>query len=177
MSVDPGATRAADGDKAVVRAAANTVDVPPDGTGLRIALVVARFNELITRALLRGAEAALLRAGVAAADTTTVWVPGAWELPVAALWLAESGRCDAVVCIGAVIRGETDHYTHIAAAATNGAAQVALTTRVPVANAILTVDTAEQALARCGIKHGNKGGEAAMAAVEMAGVRRVMEGS
>jgi len=172
VSIDAGAPRATDGDHAAGRDAARTIDVPPDGTGLRIALVTARFNELITRELLRGAEAALARAGVAAADITTVWVPGAWELPVAALWLAESGRWDAVVCIGAVIRGETDHYTHIAAAATNGAAHVALATGVPVANAILTVDTAEQALARCGIKHGNKGGEAALAAIEMVAVRR-----
>lgn len=148
------------------------IDVSPDGKGVRVALVAARFNELITRELLRGAVDALRRVGVADGDVMTVWVPGAWELPVAAKWLAESGRWDAIVCIGAVIRGDTDHYTHISAAATNGAAQVALATGVPVANAILTVDTAEQALARCGIKHGNKGAEAALAAVEMVGVRR-----
>lgn len=147
-----------------------------DGTGVRVGVVAARFNELITRELLRGAVDALRRAGVADGDVTTVWVPGAWELPVAAKWLAESGRCDAVVCVGAVIRGETDHYTHIAAAATNGAAHVALATGVPVANAILTVDTAEQALARCGIKHGNKGAEAALAALEMVGIRRAIGG-
>ncbi len=150
------------------------IERSPAGAGVGVALVAARFNEFITRELERGARDALLRAGVAASDVTTVWVPGAWELPLAARWLADGGRCDAVVCIGAVIRGETDHYTHIAAAATLGAAEVARATGVPVANAILTVDTAEQALARCGIKHGNKGAEAALAALEMVALRAAL---
>lgn len=153
------------------------IERSPAGAGVRVALVAARFNELITRELERGARAALARAGVATSDVTTVWVPGAWELPLAARWLAEGGQYEAVVCIGAVIRGETDHYTHIAAAATHGAAEVARATGVPVANAILTVDTAEQALARCGIKHGNKGAEAALAALEMVALRTALGAS
>lgn len=150
------------------------IDRPPAGAGVRVAIVAARFNALITGELERGARDALRRAGVAEADVTTVWVPGAWELPLAARWLAESGRHDAIVCAAAVIRGETDHYTHIAAAATQGAAEVARATGVPVANAILTVDTAEQALARCGIKHANKGAEAALAALEMVALRTAL---
>lgn len=142
-----------------------------DGSGLRIALVVARWNELVTRALLQGAEDALRRAGVDAAAVDVAWVPGAWELPQAARWLAETGRYDALVCLGAVIRGATPHFDFIAGAAMTGAADVARATGVPVTAGILTTDTPEQALERAGLKHGNKGAEAALAAVEMARLR------
>lgn len=142
------------------------------GDGLRVAIVVARWNELVTRALLGGATDALRRHGVADADVDVAWVPGSFEIPVAARWLAGSGRYDAVVCLGAVIRGATPHFDHIAAAAMQGAAAVARDTGVPVTAGILTTDTADQALERAGIKGGNKGAEAAVAAIEMATLRR-----
>lgn len=142
------------------------------GEGLRIAIVVARWNELITRALLDGARSALRRAGVREADVDIAWVPGSFEIPTAARWLAASGRYDAIVCLGAVLRGATPHFDFIAAAAMNGVADVARTTGVPVTAGILTTDTQEQALERAGMKGGNKGAEAAAAAVEMAVLRK-----
>jgi len=151
-----------------------TLEGRADGAGLRIAVVVARWNALVTRALLDGALDALRRAGVADDAVAVAWVPGAWEIPLAARWLAESGRYDAVVALGAVIRGGTPHFDHIAGGAMAGIAEVARATGVPVAAGILTTDTPEQAVERAGLKHGNKGAEAAAAAVEMATLRRAI---
>lgn len=143
-----------------------------DGTGRRIALVCARFNDLIVSRLESGARDALLRHGVAEADITTAWVPGAWELPAAARAFALSGTVDAVVALGAVIRGATYHFDVVANQSASGLARVALDTGVVVTNAVLTVDTMEQALDRAGGKVGNKGAEAAVAALETLSVLR-----
>lgn len=148
------------------------------GDGLTIGIVVSRWNERVTGALLQGALGALRRAGVevdsgrdAGPGVEVAWVPGAWEIPLAAAWMAESGRFDAIICLGAVIRGETPHFDFIAGGAMRGIADVALHTGVPIAAGILTCDTSEQALERSGLKGGNKGAEAALAAIEMARLR------
>jgi len=146
------------------------------GEGLRIAIVVARWNALITRALLDGAQEALRRHGVRDDDIDVAWVPGSFEVPTAARWLAETGRYDAIVCLGAVIRGATPHFDYIAAAAMGGVADVARATGIPAAAGILTTDSTEQALERAGIKGGNKGAEAALAAVEMAMLKKGVAG-
>jgi 6,7-dimethyl-8-ribityllumazine synthase len=135
---------------------------------LRIAIVASRWNDLIVSRLIGGAQDALLRLGASAANLTLVRVPGSFEIPLAAKKLAESGRCDAIICVGAVIRGETPHFDYIAAEVTKGMAAVSLETGVPIAYGIITADTVEQAINRAGVKAGNKGFEAAMAAVEMA---------
>lgn len=137
-----------------------------DGTGLRVALVCSRFNDLIVDRLAAGAQTALLRHGVAETDLVTVWVPGAWEIPLAARALATSGSYDAIVGIGAVLRGATYHFEVIANQSAAGLARVGHDTGVVVTNGIITVDTMEQALDRAGGKAGNKGAEAAAAAVE-----------
>jgi 6,7-dimethyl-8-ribityllumazine synthase len=142
------------------------------GEGLSIAVVVARFNELVTRALLTGAEDGLTRHGVEPEGVDVAWVPGSFEIPVTARKLAESGRYQAVVCLGAVIRGETPHFDHVANQASSGIARVALDTGVPVIFGIITADTLEQALERAGGKMGNKGYDAAVAAIEMANLMR-----
>lgn len=137
-----------------------------DGTGLRVGIVASRFNSAIVEQLVGGSVDALRRHGCDDADTLLVWVPGAFELPVVALELAETGRVDAVVCLGAVIRGATDHYVYVAGQAAAGVADVARSTRVPVIFGILTTDTIEQAVERAGTKAGNKGWDAAMSAIE-----------
>jgi 6,7-dimethyl-8-ribityllumazine synthase len=139
---------------------------------LSIAIVVARFNELVTRALLSGAEDGLARHGVEPEGVDVAWVPGSFEIPVTARMLAESGRYQAVVCLGAVIRGETPHFDQVANQASSGIARVALDTGVPVIFGIITADTLEQALERAGGKMGNKGYDAAVAAIEMANLMR-----
>jgi 6,7-dimethyl-8-ribityllumazine synthase len=144
------------------------------GQGLRISVVVARFNELITSKLLEGAESGLARYGVASDDVTVVRVPGSFEIPVAAKGLAETGTYNAVICLGAVIRGETDHYEHIGGAAARGIANVSLSTGVPVIFGVLTTDTVEQAMDRAGGKQGNSGYNAALAAIEMANLLRAL---
>ena len=121
-----------------------------DGDGLRVGVAVARFNSFVTSRLLAGARAALAECGVHDSDVTVAWVPGSFELPLLAKRMAASGRFDAVVCLGAVIRGETDHYQHISEAAARGVAREALDTGVPVIFGVLTTDTAEQAIARSG---------------------------
>ena len=141
-----------------------------DGSGLSIAVAVARFNEAITSRLLNGALDAVRRHGVSEHDV--YWVPGSFELPVAAKHLAEGGRFDAVVCLGAVIRHETDHYLHIATQAAAGIQQVALDSGVPCIFGVLTCDNEEQALARSGGNRGNKGSEAVESAIEMANLIR-----
>ena len=135
---------------------------------LRIAIVASRWNDLIVSRLIGGAQDALLRLGASAANLTLIRVPGSFEIPLAAKKIAESGKCDAIVCVGAVIRGETPHFDYIAAEVTKGMAAVSMETGVPIAYGIITADTVEQAINRAGVKAGNKGFEAAMAAVEMA---------
>jgi 6,7-dimethyl-8-ribityllumazine synthase len=138
-----------------------------DGAGMRIAVVVARFNEPITSALLEGARRALTAANVADDDVTVAWVPGAFELPLVAKSLATSGRCDAVVCLGAVIRGDTPHFDYVAGEAARGLQEAALATGVPIVFGVLTTDTRQQALDRVGGCEGHKGEEAAHTALEM----------
>jgi 6,7-dimethyl-8-ribityllumazine synthase len=138
-----------------------------DGAGMRIAIVVARFNETITSALLEGAQRALAARGVADDDVTVAWVPGAFELPLVAKHLATSGRCDAVVCLGAVIRGDTPHFDYVAGEAARGLQEAALATGVPIVFGVLTTDTRQQALDRIGGCEGHKGEEAADTALEM----------
>jgi 6,7-dimethyl-8-ribityllumazine synthase len=144
-----------------------------DGADLNIAVVVARFNEDVTKRLLRGAQEALQEHGVAEPDV--FWVPGSLELPVTALALAEKGGHDAIVCLGAVIRGETFHFEVVAMQAASGIMQVMLDTGVPIAFGVLTTDDRDQALARSGPKN-NKGAEAAEAAIEMANLLREVQG-
>ncbi len=143
-----------------------------DGAGMRVALVCGRFNDLITERLLAGATDALVRHGVEDASITVVWVPGALELPLVAGRLAGSGGFDAVVCLGAVIRGATGHYEQVANNSASGIARVALDTGVPVVLGVLTTDTIEQAVERAGTKSGNKGAEAAVTAIEMVDLLR-----
>jgi 6,7-dimethyl-8-ribityllumazine synthase len=140
--------------------------------GLRFAVVVSRFNSFITERLLDGAQDALTRAGARKDDVAIVRVPGAFEIPVAAKHLAQSGRYDAIVCLGAVLRGDTPHFEHISAEASKGVAAAALNSGVPMSFGILTVESLEQAVDRAGLKSGNKGFEAAMTAVEMANLLR-----
>jgi 6,7-dimethyl-8-ribityllumazine synthase len=142
------------------------------GAGLRIAIAVSRFNERITRRLLRGARDALARAGVREEQIDVEWTPGAWELPVAVQALARSGRYDAVVCLGCVVRGETMHDRVIGLGVMTGLARVALDEQLPVTLGVLTVETMAQAEERSGGAHGNKGEDAALAAVETAALLR-----
>jgi 6,7-dimethyl-8-ribityllumazine synthase len=142
---------------------------PPPG---RFALVAARFNHFIVEHLVGGARDGLKRHGVADEAVDLVWVPGSYEIPLVAQRLAASRKYAAVICLGAIIRGDTDHYDHVAAAAARGVAQAALNTGVPVIFGILTCDTLEQAVNRAGAKAGNKGFEAALTAVEMVNLLR-----
>jgi 6,7-dimethyl-8-ribityllumazine synthase len=145
--------------------------------GLHFAIVVSRFNDFITNRLLAGAEDALTRHGVNVdAQVDLALVPGAFEMPVAALKLAKSGKYDAVICLGAVIRGSTPHFDYVANEAAKGIAQVSLQTGVPCIFGVLTTDTIEQAVERAGTKAGNKGWDAAVTAIEMANLTRVLEG-
>ncbi|MDR2522101.1 MAG: 6,7-dimethyl-8-ribityllumazine synthase [Synergistaceae bacterium] len=138
------------------------------GTGLIIGIVVARFNELIGSKLLEGAKDTFMRHDVDRQNIEVFWVPGAWELPLAAKELALSGRYDAIVALGAVIRGDTPHFDYVAAEMSKGLASVSLEHRVPVLFGVLTCDTLEQALLRAGSKAGNKGADCACGAIEMA---------
>jgi 6,7-dimethyl-8-ribityllumazine synthase len=138
--------------------------------GRRFAVVASSFNRLVVDRLVEGALACFRAHGVPDEDVVVAWVPGAFEIPVVARALAGSGRFDALVCVGAVVRGETAHFEHVATAAATGIQRVALDTGVPVSFGVLTTDTMEQALDRAGGKHGNKGWEAAMAAMEAASV-------
>ena len=138
----------------------------------RFAVVVARFNGLITEALLAGCRDALARHGVADDAVDVAWVPGSFEIPLVARRLASSGRYAAVICLGAVIRGETGHYDHVAGQAAGGVLQAGLAADAPVIFGVLTTDTVEQALYRAGVKSGNKGVDAALAAIEMVNLLR-----
>lgn len=146
------------------------------GDGLRIGIVVSRFNDTITRRLLEGAHDALVRHGVADGDIDAVWVPGAVEIPVAARAMAHAGGYDAIVTLGAVIRGATSHYESVCSMVASGVGRVSLDTGVPVIFGVLTTDTIEQALERSGTKAGNKGADAAVAAIEMASLLDKLEG-
>ena len=143
-----------------------------NATGCRFAIVASRFNQEITEGLLRGARSALDEVGVNDADVTVIRVPGAFEIPLAARWLAETGRFDAVVCLGCVIKGDTMHFEYIASAVSTGIMDVGADTQVPVTFGVLTALTEEQAAARASDGDANKGREAALAAVEMATLRR-----
>jgi 6,7-dimethyl-8-ribityllumazine synthase len=138
------------------------------GKGLKFGLVASRFNDFITRRLVEGAEDALIRHGVKADDIDVAWVPGSFEIPVVAKKLAQAGRYNAVICLGAVIRGGTPHFDYIAAEVTKGIAMVGLETGLPVIYGMITADTLEQAIERAGTKEGNQGFKAASTAIEMA---------
>jgi 6,7-dimethyl-8-ribityllumazine synthase len=145
-----------------------------DGQGLRVAIVAARFNEAVTQRLLDGAVDCLRRQGVADEDISIARVPGALEIPLAAQRLAQSGEVDAVVCVGAIIRGATPHFEHVATQAASGVTAAALATGVPVTFGVLTTDDRDQADERAGGKLGNKGFEAAQAALEMANLLAIL---
>jgi 6,7-dimethyl-8-ribityllumazine synthase len=145
-----------------------------DGAGLRIGVVVGRFNEVVVERLLSGCRAGLERHGVAPEAIDVAFVPGSFEAPGAAKLMAASGRYNAVVCLGAVIRGGTPHFEYISGQAAAGVLRAGLDTNIPVIFGILTTDTAEQALDRAGLKSGNKGFDAAVAAIEMANLYRTL---
>jgi 6,7-dimethyl-8-ribityllumazine synthase len=140
----------------------------PVGSGRRLAVVASRFNETVTRALVDGALDALVRHGAAFADIDVIWVPGAWELPIAVRRAMATERYEAVVALGAVIRGDTPHFDYVAGEASRGLSEASRDSDVPLGFGLLTCDTLEQALQRCGGTHGNKGWDAAVAALEMA---------
>ncbi len=139
----------------------------PSGVGRRIVVVASRFNEPVVKKLVDGAMEALVKYGVVFDDIDVIWVPGAWELPLAARWLLASERYDGVVAVGAVIRGETAHFDFIAAEASRGLADASTESETPIGFGVLTCDTDEQAEARAGGPHGNKGFDAAVATLEM----------
>ena len=136
-------------------------------SGIKIGIVASRFNEFIVSKLIGGAEDGLTRHGVADDDITLAWVPGAFEIPLVAKKMAESGKYDAVICLGAVIRGATSNYDYVCAEVSKGIAQASLSSGVPVMFGILTTDTIEQAIERAGTKAGNKGYDCALGAIEM----------
>lgn len=138
-----------------------------NGSKLKIAIVAARFNDFIVSRLVGGAHDCLNRHDVNPTNVDEIWVPGAFEIPLAALALAESGKYDAVICLGAVIRGSTSHYDYVCSETAKGVSHVALKTKVPTIFGVVTTDTIEQAIERAGTKAGNKGWDAAMAAIEM----------
>jgi len=146
-----------------------------DASGLRFALVISRFNEFITSKLLDGALDFLRRNGAEEEKISCIWVPGSFEIPLAAKRLASSDDYDALICLGAVIRGDTAHFEYVANEVTKGIAKVTLDTELPVGYGIITPDTLEQAIERAGTKAGNKGWDAAQTAVEMANLMRVLE--
>ena len=138
-----------------------------DARGLRFAVVVSRFNHLVSTALLEGCERILLERGAESESIDVAWVPGAFEIPLAARSLAQTGRYAAVIVLGSVIRGGTPHFDYVCIGVTDGVREVMRDTGVPVAFGVLTTDDVDQALARCGGKHGHKGEEVALAAIEM----------
>ena len=140
--------------------------------GMRAAIVASRFNEIIVRKLLDGAVDGLVRHGMKEENITAAWVPGAFEIPSAASALAKSGKYDAVICVGAVIRGDTTHYDYVCNEVAKGVAQISLSTGIPVLFGVLTTENIEQALARAGSKAGNKGYDCALSAIEMVNLMR-----
>ena len=145
------------------------------GEGLKIGLVVSRFNEFITRKLLEGAQDALVRHGVTQENIDIAWVPGSFEIPLVASKLAQANEYDAIICLGAVIRGGTSHFEYIASEVTKGIAKVGLETGLPITYGIITADTLEQAIERAGTKAGNRGFDAAVDAIEMANLLKNIE--
>lgn len=145
------------------------------GESIRVGIVVARFNEFITSKLLSGALDCLRRENVADEDIEVAWVPGAFEIPLIASEMAESGRYDAVICLGAVIRGNTSHYDYVCSEVSKGIAQISLKTGLPVMFGVLTTENIEQAIERAGSKAGNKGSECAHGAIEMVNLMRSMK--
>ncbi len=141
-----------------------------EGDGLRPAIVVSRFNNFITKKLLDGALDCLERHGVETDDINVFWVPGAWEIPPISVRLADTGEFDCVICLGAVIRGDTPHFEYVSSESAKGVAQSAMLSDVPVIYGVITADTVEQAVDRAGTKSGNKGFDAAMTALEMVGL-------
>jgi len=140
--------------------------------GLKFAIIVSRFNDFISERLLGGALDAFVRSGALDADIQVIKVPGAWEIPLTAKKLAEKQTCDAIVCLGAVIRGSTPHFEYVSAEVSKGIAAVSLEHRIPVTFGVLTTDNIEQAIERAGSKAGNKGWDAAQAAIEMANLMK-----
>lgn len=145
-----------------------TIEGKFDASGLKFAIIVSRFNEFITNKLLGGAVDCLKRNDADENDITVAWVPGAFEIPAVAAKLAESKKYDAIICLGTVIRGSTPHFDYVSAEVTKGVGQLSLKSSMPVIFGVLTTDTIEQAVERAGTKAGNKGFDAAMAAIEMA---------
>ncbi len=144
-----------------------TVEGQLSATGRRFGIVVARFNKPISKQLLEGAIDCLMRHGAKEADIEVAWVPGSFELPMAAQKMASAGKADAIICLGVLVRGQTPHFDFIAAEATKGIAQVGLNSGVPTTYGVITADTLEQAIERAGTKGGNKGWDAALSAMEM----------
>ncbi len=145
------------------------------GKGLRFAVLVSRFNELLTSRLLEGARDALLRHGVDENDIDVAWTPGSLEIPLVAMKLAQTGRYSAIVCLGAVIRGGTPHFEYVSSEVNRGIARVGLESGVPTIQGIITADTLEQAIQRAGAKEGNKGFAAATSAIEMANLLKAIQ--
>lgn len=143
-----------------------------NATSLRIAIAVSRFNSTVTQQLLDGAVDALARHNISLENITVVWVPGSLELPLTAQTLAETGKFDAVICLGAIIQGSTDHYDHVCTQTAGGIARASQECSLPIIFGVLTTQTTEQAMDRAGLKAGNKGFDAAMSAIEMANVMR-----
>ncbi|MBQ7432657.1 MAG: 6,7-dimethyl-8-ribityllumazine synthase [Lachnospiraceae bacterium] len=135
--------------------------------GMKVGIVASRFNEIIVNKLLGGAVDGLVRHGVEEQNITAAWVPGAFEIPIAAQKMAQSGKYDAIICVGAVIRGDTTHYDYVCNEVSKGIAQVGLSTGVPVLFGVITTETIEQAISRAGSKGGNKGYDCALSAIEM----------
>ena len=144
------------------------------GDGLKFGIVISRFNEFISSKLLDGAKDALVRHGVGAEDIDIAWTPGAFEIPLIALKMAQTRKYNAVICLGAVIRGGTPHFEYVASELNKGIAQVILQTGIPVSNGVITADTLEQAIERAGTKMGNKGFDAAVSAIEMSNLMKSM---
>ncbi len=142
--------------------------------GMKVGIVAARFNEIIVNKLLGGAVDGLVRHGVEENNITATWVPGAFEIPVVASKMAQSGKYDAVICVGAVIRGDTTHYDYVCNEVSKGVAQVGLNTGVPVLFGVITTENIEQAIARAGSKAGNKGYDCALSAIEMVNLMEQM---
>ena len=145
------------------------------GTGLKVGIVAARFNEFIVGKLVSGAQDALVRHGVDTDDIEIAWVPGAFEIPLIAQKMAQSGKYDMVLCLGAVIRGSTSHYDLVCNECAKGVAQVSLASGIPVLFGVVTTDTIEQAIERAGTKAGNKGADCAQGAIEMVNLIRALE--
>ncbi len=144
------------------------------GSGIKVGIIASRFNELIVSKLVGGAMDGLVRHGANAEDITLAWVPGAYEIPLAARRMARSGKYDAVICLGAVIRGSTPHFDFVASEVSKGVASVSLETDLPIVFGVLTTDNIEQALERAGVKSGNKGFDAAVTAIEMVNLFNAM---